>query len=30
MIFKNGPKAWHGFAPFHGQRRVIQVNWVTR
>jgi hypothetical protein len=29
VIFKNGPKAWHGFAPFHGQRRVIQVNWVT-
>ncbi|MGD0189529.1 MAG: 2OG-Fe(II) oxygenase [Rhizomicrobium sp.] len=29
VVFKNGPKAWHGFAPFHGQRRVIQVNWVT-
>ena len=29
VIFRNGPKAWHGFAPFHGQRRVIQVNWVT-
>lgn len=29
VIFKNGPKAWHGFAPFHGQRRVIQLNWVT-
>jgi hypothetical protein len=29
VIFKNGPNAWHGFAPFHGQRRVIQVNWVT-
>jgi len=29
VIFENGPKAWHGFAPFHGQRRVIQVNWVT-
>jgi hypothetical protein len=28
VIFRNGPKAWHGFAPFHGQRRVIQVNWV--
>jgi hypothetical protein len=28
VIFKNGPHAWHGFAPFHGQRRVIQVNWV--
>jgi hypothetical protein len=29
VVFKNGPNAWHGFAPFHGQRRVIQVNWVT-
>lgn len=29
VAFRNGPKAWHGFAPFHGQRRVIQVNWVT-
>lgn len=29
VIFRNGPTAWHGFAPFHGQRRVIQVNWVT-
>jgi hypothetical protein len=29
VIFRNGPKAWHGFAPFHGQRRVIQVNWVA-
>ena len=22
VIFRNGPRAWHGFAPFHGQRRV--------
>jgi len=29
VVFRNGPTAWHGFAPFHGQRRVIQVNWVT-
>jgi SM-20-related protein len=29
VVFRNSPKAWHGFAPFHGQRRVIQVNWVT-
>ncbi len=28
VVFQNGPKAWHGFAPFHGQRRVVQVNWV--
>ncbi|HEY6578075.1 MAG TPA: 2OG-Fe(II) oxygenase [Rhizomicrobium sp.] len=29
VVFRNAPNAWHGFAPFHGQRRVIQVNWVT-
>jgi len=29
VIFRNAPNAWHGFAPFHGQRRVIQVNWVS-
>jgi hypothetical protein len=29
VVFKNGPNAWHGFAPFHGRRRVIQVNWVA-
>jgi SM-20-related protein len=29
LVFKNGPQAWHGFAPFSGPRRVIQVNWVT-
>jgi hypothetical protein len=29
VIFRNTANAWHGFAPFHGQRRVIQVNWVT-
>ncbi len=29
LLFKNGPTAWHGFAPFEGPRRVIQVNWVT-
>jgi hypothetical protein len=28
-VFRNGPRAWHGFAPFHGPRRVIQVNWVS-
>ncbi|MGH6878061.1 MAG: 2OG-Fe(II) oxygenase [Rhizomicrobium sp.] len=28
VVFRNAPNAWHGFAPFHGQRRVIQVNWV--
>ena len=29
LIFLNGPNAWHGFEPFDGMRRVIQVNWVT-
>jgi hypothetical protein len=29
LLFRNGPTAWHGFAPFEGARRVIQVNWVT-
>ena len=29
LVFLNGPNAWHGFEPFSGPRRVIQVNWVT-
>ena len=29
LLFRNGPNAWHGFEPFEGRRRVIQVNWVT-
>ncbi len=29
LLFKNGANVWHGFEPFEGQRRVIQVNWVT-
>jgi len=29
LVFKNDPKAWHGFEPFSGPRRVIQLNWVT-
>jgi SM-20-related protein len=29
LIFKNEPHAWHGFYPFEGPRRVIQLNWVT-
>ena len=28
LIFKNEPHAWHGFEPFKGPRRVIQLNWV--
>ena len=29
LLFKNEPNAWHGFEPFEGPRRVIQLNWVT-
>jgi hypothetical protein len=29
LIFKNAPNAWHGYEPFNGIRRVIQLNWVT-
>ncbi|HUO93861.1 MAG TPA: 2OG-Fe(II) oxygenase [Rhizomicrobium sp.] len=29
LVFRNTPNAWHGFEPFSGPRRVIQVNWVT-
>ena len=29
LLFKNTPNAWHGFEPFSGPRRVIQLNWVT-
>ncbi|MBV8977102.1 MAG: 2OG-Fe(II) oxygenase [Alphaproteobacteria bacterium] len=29
VIFKNQPNAWHGFEPFEGPRKVIQLNWVT-
>ncbi len=29
LIFKNQPNAWHGFEPFEGPRRVVQLNWVT-
>ena len=29
ILFKNVPTAWHGFEPFSGPRRVIQLNWVT-
>jgi hypothetical protein len=28
LLFKNEPNAWHGFEPFSGPRRVIQLNWV--
>jgi hypothetical protein len=29
LLFKNDRNAWHGFEPFEGPRRVVQLNWVT-
>jgi len=29
VIFRHAPNAWHGYEPFDGVRRVIQLNWVT-
>lgn len=29
LAFRNGPTAWHGHSSFVGQRRVIQLNWVS-
>jgi hypothetical protein len=29
LVFRNDTNAWHGFHPFEGPRRVIQLNWVT-
>ena len=29
LAFRNGPTAWHGHHPFVGERRAIQLNWVT-
>lgn len=29
VAFKNGPKAWHGHAPFEGVRRALQLNYVV-
>ena len=29
LAFRNGPTAWHGHSRHVGQRRSIQVNWVT-
>jgi SM-20-related protein len=28
LAFRNQANAWHGFEPFEGPRRVIQLNWV--
>lgn len=29
LVFKNGPNAWHGHAPFDGVRRALQLNYVV-
>lgn len=29
LMFKNQANAWHGHESFEGQRRAIQLNWVT-
>jgi hypothetical protein len=29
LLFKNQDNAWHGFEPYSGPRRVVQLNWVT-
>ena len=29
LVFPCVPNAWHGHEPFDGERRVIQLNWVT-
>ena len=29
LIFRRSDNSWHGHEPFQGQRRAIQMNWVT-
>ncbi len=29
LAFKRSDKSWHGHPPFEGERRAIQLNWVT-
>jgi SM-20-related protein len=29
VAFKRSDRSWHGHKPFHGPRRVLQMNWVT-
>jgi len=29
LAFKRSDNSWHGHKPFAGERRVIQLNWVT-
>ena len=29
LVFKRAENSWHGHKPISGQRRAIQLNWVT-
>lgn len=29
LIFKRSDNSWHGHYPFEGQRRALQMNWMT-
>lgn len=29
LVFRRAENSWHGHQPFEGQRRAIQMNWVT-
>lgn len=29
LVFKRADNSWHGHLPYEGERRVIQMNWVT-
>ena len=29
LVFRRSETSWHGHKPFSGQRRTIQLNWVT-
>lgn len=29
LVFRRAENSWHGHEPFEGQRRAIQMNWVT-
>lgn len=29
LIFRRSDKSWHGHRPFEGQRRALQMNWMT-
>lgn len=29
LVFKRSDHSWHGHKPYEGQRRVVQMNWVT-